>query len=70
MRRTMVFVSGLPKKGLWGSRTFANDLPDGVTVSNYLNLDMAGVNYPGDYALSVYLGQWHSGSNQSRDVFL
>ena len=39
-----------------GSRSFANDLPEGVTVSNYLNLDMAGVNYPGDYALSVYLG--------------
>ena len=37
-------------------RSFANDLPDGITVSNYLNLDMAGVNYPGDYALSVYLG--------------
>ena len=44
------------EEGLWGSRSFANDLPDGVTVSNYLNLDMAGVNYPGDYALSVYLG--------------
>ena len=44
------------RRGLWGSRSFAGDIPDGVTVSNYLNLDMAGVNYPGDYALSVYLG--------------
>ena len=30
-------------------------------MSNYLNLDMAGVNYPGDYALSVYLGPDGSG---------
>ena len=56
-RRTMVFcLWSSEEEGLWGSRSFANDLPDGVTVSNYLNLDMAGVNYPGDYALSVYLG--------------
>ena len=56
-RRTMVFcLWSSEEEGLWGSRSFANDLPEGVTVSNYLNLDMAGVNYPGDYALSVYLG--------------
>ena len=56
-RRTMVFcLWSSEEEGLWGSRSFANDLPDGITVSNYLNLDMAGVNYPGDYALSVYLG--------------
>ena len=56
-RRTMVFcLWSSEEEGLWGSRSFANDLPPGVTVSNYLNLDMAGVNYPGDYALSVYLG--------------
>ena len=56
-RRTMVFcLWSSEEEGLWGSRSFANDLPDGVTVSNYLNLDMAGVSYPGDYALSVYLG--------------
>ena len=56
-RRTMVFcLWSSEEEGLWGSRSFANDLPDGVTVSNYLSLDMAGVNYPGDYALSVYLG--------------
>ena len=47
-RRTMVFcLWSSEEEGLWGSRSFANDLPDGVTVSNYLNLDMAGVNYPG-----------------------
>ncbi|MGB0700619.1 MAG: M28 family metallopeptidase [Candidatus Poseidoniaceae archaeon] len=56
-RRTMVFcLWSSEEEGLWGSSAFANDLPPGVTVSNYLNLDMAGVNYPGDYALSVYLG--------------
>ncbi|MEC9090923.1 MAG: M28 family peptidase, partial [Candidatus Thermoplasmatota archaeon] len=55
-RRTMVFcLWSSEEEGLWGSRSFANDLPDDVTVSNYLNLDMAGVNFPGDYALSVYL---------------
>ncbi len=56
-RRTMVFcLWSSEEEGLWGSRAFADDLPSGVTVSNYLNLDMAGVNYPGNYALSVYLG--------------
>ena len=56
-RRTMVFCLWSSEEiGLWGSGAFADNLPSGVTVSNYLNLDMAGVNYPGDYALSVYLG--------------
>ncbi len=56
-RRTMVFcLWSSEEEGLWGSTSFANDLPSGVTVSNYLNLDMAGINYPGNYALSVYLG--------------
>ncbi len=56
-RRTMVFcLWSSEEEGLWGSSAFANDLPAGVTVSNYLNLDMAGINYPGNYALSVYLG--------------
>jgi hypothetical protein len=56
-RRTMVFcLWSSEEEGLWGSSAFAGDLPSGVTVSNYLNLDMAGINYPGDYALSVYLG--------------
>jgi hypothetical protein len=56
-RRTMVFcLWSSEEQGLWGSSAFAGDLPDGVTVSNYLNLDMAGINYPGDFALSVYLG--------------
>lgn len=56
-RRTMVFcLWSSEEEGLWGSSAFAGDLPAGVTVSNYLNLDMAGINYPGDFALSVYLG--------------
>jgi hypothetical protein len=56
-RRTMVFcLWSSEEEGLWGSSGFANDVPPGVTISNYLNLDMAGINYPGDYALSVYLG--------------
>ena len=61
-RRTMVFcLWSSEEEGLWGSGAFAEDLPSGVTVSNYLNLDMAGVNYPGNYALSVYLGPDGSG---------
>ena len=56
-RRTMVFcLWSSEEEGLWGSSAFAGDLPPGVTISNYLNLDMAGINYPGDFALSVYLG--------------
>lgn len=56
-RRTMVFcLWSSEEEGLWGSSAFTGDLPSDVTVSNYLNLDMAGVNFPGDYALSVYLG--------------
>lgn len=56
-RRTMVFcLWSSEEEGLWGSQAFTLDVPPGVTISNYLNLDMAGINYPGDYALSVYLG--------------
>ncbi len=56
-RRTMVFcLWSSEEEGLWGSSAFAGDVPDGVTISNYLNLDMAGINYPGNFALSVYLG--------------
>ncbi|MGY8702188.1 MAG: M28 family metallopeptidase [Candidatus Poseidoniales archaeon] len=62
-RRTMVFcLWSSEEEGLWGSSAFADSLPQGVTVSNYLNLDMAGINYPGEYALSVYLGPDESGS--------
>ena len=61
-RRTMVFcLWSSEEEGLWGSRAFTDDVPAGVTISNYLNLDMAGINYPGDYALSVYLGPDGSG---------
>ena len=56
-RRTMVFcLWSSEEEGLWGSSAFTGDVPDDVTITNYLNLDMAGINYPGDYALSVYLG--------------
>ena len=61
-RRTMVFcLWSSEEEGLWGSSAFTGDVPEGVTISNYLNLDMAGINYPGDYALSVYLGPDGSG---------
>ena len=61
-RRTMVFcLWSSEEEGLWGSSAFTGDVPPGVTISNYLNLDMAGINYPGEYALSVYLGPDGSG---------
>ena len=61
-RRTMVFcLWSSEEEGLWGSSAFADSVPSGVTISNYLNLDMAGINYPGNYALSVYLGPDGSG---------
>jgi hypothetical protein len=61
-RRTMVFcLWSSEEEGLWGSSAFTGDVPNGVTISNYLNLDMAGINYPGEYALSVYLGPDGSG---------
>jgi hypothetical protein len=62
-RRTMVFcLWSSEEEGLWGSSAFADSVPEGVTISNYLNLDMAGINYPGNYALSVYLGPDGSGA--------
>ena len=57
-RRTMVFcLWSSEEEGLWGSEAFVADVPSGVTVSNYLNLDMAGVNFPGNYALSASIGE-------------
>lgn len=57
-RRTMVFcLWSSEEEGLWGSSAFTDDIPSEVTVSNYLNLDMAGVNFPGEYALSASIGE-------------
>jgi len=56
-RRTMVFcLWSSEEEGLWGSQSFTNDVPDGITVTNYVNLDMMGINWPGDWVLSCYIG--------------
>ena len=56
-RRTMVFcLWSSEEEGLWGSDSWTKDIDSDVTVTNYLNLDMASINYPGNYALSTYIG--------------
>jgi len=58
-RRTMVFcLWSSEEEGLWGSSAFTGNLtnyPD-ITVTNYVNLDMMGINWPGDWVLSCYIG--------------
>ena len=45
------------EEGLWGSRAWAQDTAElDVTVTNYVNLDMMGINWPGDWVLSCYIG--------------
>ena len=57
-RRTMVFcLWSSEEEGLWGSRAWAQDTAElDVTVTNYVNLDMMGINWPGDWVLSCYIG--------------
>ena len=56
-RRTMVFcLWSSEEEGLWGSDSWTQNIPSDVTVTNYVNLDMAGINWPGPYALSAYIG--------------
>jgi len=56
-RRTMVFcLWSSEEEGLWGSSSWTQDVPDGVSVTNYVNLDMMGINWPGDWVLSCYIG--------------
>jgi hypothetical protein len=41
------------ENGYDGADRWIDDLPSDVTVTNYLNIDSAGVNYPGDYTLVI-----------------
>ncbi|OIR09625.1 MAG: hypothetical protein BEU05_02565 [Marine Group III euryarchaeote CG-Bathy2] len=41
------------ENGYDGADRWIDNLPAGVTVTNYLNIDSAGVNYPGEYTLVV-----------------
>jgi len=47
-RRTMVFcLWSSEEQGARGSDSWTKDVPDNILISNYVNLDMAGVNWPG-----------------------
>jgi hypothetical protein len=41
------------ENGYDGSDSWIDDIPDGVTVTNYLNADAVGTNWPGYYTLVV-----------------
>ena len=41
------------ENGYFGVDRWIDNLPNDVTITNYLNIDSAGVNYPGDYTLVV-----------------
>jgi hypothetical protein len=58
-RRTMVFcLWSSEEEGLWGSSSWTQDIAerDEIKVTNYVNLDMMGINWPGDWVLSCYIG--------------
>ena len=53
-RRTMVVcLWSNEENGYDGVDKWIDNIPPGVTITNYLNIDSAGVNYPGDYTLVV-----------------
>ncbi len=41
------------ENGYFGVDRWIDNIPNDVTITNYLNIDSAGVNYPGDYTLVV-----------------
>ena len=48
-RRGIVFCLWSSEEGgKRGSIAWVEDIPDGVTISNYINIDMGGVNWPGN----------------------
>lgn len=58
-RRTMVFcLWSSEEEGLWGSTSWTENISDypEIKVTNYVNLDMMGINWPGDWVLSCYIG--------------
>jgi len=44
------------EEGLWGATEFVDSIPDDVEVKAYLNLDMAGLNYPAPFDLEALIG--------------
>ena len=54
LRRTLaVCFWSNEENGYDGVDRWIDDLPSDVTITNYLNIDSAGVNWPGDYTLVI-----------------
>jgi len=54
LRRTLaVCFWSNEENGYFGVDRWIDNIPNDVTITNYLNIDSAGVNYPGDYTLVV-----------------
>lgn len=53
-RRTLaVCLWSNEENGYYGVDRWIDEIPNGVKVTNYLNIDSAGVNFPGDYTMVV-----------------
>ncbi len=62
-RRGIVFCLWSSEEGgKRGSIAWVEDIPDGVTISNYINIDMGGVNWPGNGTPSDRVGPDGTGS--------
>ncbi len=54
LRRTLaVCFWSNEENGYAGVDRWIDDIPGDVTITNYLNIDSAGVNFPGDYTLVI-----------------
>jgi hypothetical protein len=55
--KTIVFALWAgEEEGLWGAKKFTENVPAGVTIKTYINLDMAGLNYPAPFDLAAIVG--------------
>ena len=62
-RRSIVFCFWSSEEGgKRGSESWVHDLPDDITISNYINIDMGGVNWPGNGTPSDRTGPTDGGS--------
>ena len=62
-RRGIVFCLWSSEEGgKRGSIAWVEDIPDDVTISNYINIDMGGVNWPGNGTPSDRVGPSDGGS--------
>ncbi len=56
-RATIVFAAwGGEEEGLYGSTRWVSEIPAGIHVKFYLNLDMAGLTYPNDLPFHGWVG--------------